>query len=57
MDWLNAILQAISSVGFPIVAAGAMFYLNYKTTAAINDLSKTVALNTEAINDLKEKIK
>lgn len=57
MQYIQVFINAISSVGFPIVACGAMFYLNYKTTQAINDLSKTVALNTEAINDLRDKIK
>lgn len=40
MDW-NAALQAIGSVGFPIVACCALFYLyNQTITVLTNTLSK-----------------
>lgn len=43
---LNEVLQAISTVGFPIVACIALYYQNIKTTKALSDL-------TGAINELK----
>ena len=43
---INDVLQAISTVGFPIVACIALYYQNLKTTKALTDL-------TGAINELK----
>ena len=43
---LNEMLQAISTVGFPIAACVALYYQNLKTTKAIGDL-------TGAITELK----
>ena len=43
---INAILQAISTVGFPIVACGALFYLYNKTitklTVTLEKMDKTL---------------
>lgn len=33
---MNEIVTVIQGVGFPIVAAGAMFWSNYKTNQTIN---------------------
>ncbi len=50
------VLTAISSVGFPIVACCAMFYLCYKTMNILNNNNQALENNTEAIKELKEKI-
>ena len=65
MDEIQAITQVISSVGFPIVACGALFWMINNTmaklTTAITDLSHglTTAINEltrslEATNDTSE---
>ena len=59
MDWQN-ILTAISSVGFPIVAAIALFYVNEKNAERhqeeMTKLSETLAQNTLAIQTLGQKL-
>lgn len=47
-------VQMISSVGFPIASAVAMFYLVFKL---ITPLKTAVDNNTKAINDLKDELK
>ena len=55
MDF-NTILQAVSSVGFPIVACGVLFYQNNKLTETITNLKDTIADNTTAIRILLNEI-
>ena len=47
MDEIQIITQAIGSVGFPIVACGALFWMINTTmkelTGAITELSKSIA--------------
>lgn len=47
MDEIQVITQAIGSVGFPIVACGALFWMINTTmkelTGAITELSKSIA--------------
>lgn len=45
MDY-NAIMQAISTVGFPIVCCGVLFYQNDKLRTTIDSLKDTIAENT-----------
>ena len=49
MDF-NALIQAISTVGFPIVCCGVLFYQN-------NNLRATIEENTKALITLTEYIK
>jgi len=57
MDF-NTIMQAVSAVGFPIVACGVLFYQNSKLTETIGDLKNTLTENTTIlktlVNDKKE---
>ena len=57
MDF-NTIMQAVSAVGFPIVACGVLFYQNSKLTETIGDLKNTLSENTTIfktlVNDKKE---
>lgn len=57
MDF-NTIMQAVSAVGFPIVACGVLFYQNSKLTETISDLKNTLTENTTIlktlVNDKKE---
>ena len=59
---ITEITQLIGSLGFPIVSCGALFWRMIKSdkqhevetqkwTAAINDLSKTLAVLTTKIGD------
>lgn len=54
MDY-NAIMQAISTVGFPIVCCGVLFYQNDKLRATIDDLKDTLTENTAIIKLLAAK--
>lgn len=51
MDY-NVAMQAISTVGFPIVCCGVLFYQNSKLNATINELSKTLVENTTILKQL-----
>lgn len=53
MNDINAILTAISTVGFPIVCAGAMWYTHVKT---MKEMDETIERNTLAIQRLLDKL-
>ena len=59
MDF-NSILTAIGSVGFPIVACCALFYLYDKTisklTATLDKMDKTLDKVFDKIDDLEKKV-
>lgn len=50
---VNAIMQAISTVGFPIVACGALFYLYNKT---ITKLTVTLEKMDRTLDAMQHKI-
>lgn len=54
MDY-NAIMQAISTVGFPIVCCGVLFYQNDKLRQTIDSLKDTIAENTIYLKTLTRK--
>lgn len=55
----NDILTAISTVGFPIVACGGLFYLYDKTikelTIVLNKIDNTNQMILEFVKDNKDK--
>lgn len=51
MDY-NAIMQAISTVGFPIVCCGVLFYQNDKLRETIDSLKDTINENTMYLKTL-----
>ena len=55
------IAQLITTVGFPIVAAGALFWYVYKLQEShreeINSMRSTIESNTNILIELKELIK
>lgn len=51
MDF-NALMQAVSTVGFPIVCCGVLFYQNSKLTETISDLKSTLVENTTLLKTL-----
>lgn len=59
MDF-NSVLTAIGSVGFPIVACCALFYLYDKTisklTATLDKMDKTLDKVFDKIDDLEKKV-
>lgn len=53
----DVILQAISTVGFPIVCCGCLFWQNNKLSETIGKLQVTLAENTLILKQLSEKLK
>lgn len=57
---MNEINTLISSLGFPIVACGALFWLNLKTsdtyTKTISEMRKTIEDNTRMIQSFLDKM-
>ena len=55
---INAVMQAVTTVGFPIVACAALYYLVTNTiakvTEALNDINKTLIIVTERLDKLEE---
>ena len=51
MDY-NVFLQAVSSVGFPIVCCGVLFVQNNKLNSTLADLKVTLTENTTLIKSL-----
>jgi hypothetical protein len=56
MDF-NSIMQAVSTVGFPIVCCGVLFYQNNKLTQTINDLKVTLVENTTILKTITNHLK
>ena len=58
---MDELLQAISMVGFPIVAYGGMFWymikLNDSHKEEIKALQSSLDLNTQVLSELKEVVK
>jgi len=58
---VNVILQAVSTVGFPICACGALFWMINKQDEShkqeINSLRSVLEANTQALTELKDMIK
>ena len=54
---INVIMQAVSSVGFPIVCCGILFYQNDKLTKTIGELKDTLTENTTILKMLSSKMK
>lgn len=56
MDF-NSIMQAVSTVGFPIVCCGVLFYQNNKLTETINELKVTLVENTTILKTITSHLK
>ena len=58
---VNVWLQAISTVGFPICACGALFWMVNKQDEShkeeINSLRQVLEANTQALTELRDMIK
>ena len=54
MDY-NALMQAISTVGFPIVCCVVLFYQNDKLRTTIDSLKDTISENTIYLKTLTRK--
>lgn len=52
---INNLMQAISTVGFPIVCCGVLFYQNDKLRQTIDSLKDTIAENTIYLKSLTRK--
>lgn len=56
MDF-NVLMQAVSTVGFPIVCCGVLFYQNSKLTQTIAELKTTLTENTTMLKILVDAMK
>ena len=60
MEWMNSVVQLITNVGFPIVAAGAMFWKVNKQDEQhkeeMDGVKKALENNTNAITALIENL-
>lgn len=52
---VNILIQAISTVGFPIAACCVMFMQNNKLQDTLKDISVTMQKMADAIDDLEKK--
>lgn len=57
---LTTVIDLINSVGFPIVACGALFWMNVTSLKQqrliLNELTKTVEHNTQTMKELNYQI-
>lgn len=60
MEWIDTLTQLIGTIGFPIVAAGAMFWKVNKQDeqhkSEMDNVTKAIENNTNAITALTEKL-
>lgn len=60
MEWIEVITQLVGTIGFPIVAAGAMFWKVNKQDEQhkieMDNVTKAVENNTNALTALIEKL-
>lgn len=53
---LEILTNLIGSVGFPIAACCVMFYQNSKLQSTLNELTKTLVLMSERIENIEDSI-
>lgn len=53
---LETLINAVGSVGFPIVCCFIMFRQNEELQKTLNEISKTMTLLSERIKDIETKI-
>ena len=54
---VDTIMHAVSTVGFPIVCCGVLFYQNNKLTETIGELKDTLTENTTMLKILTSRMK
>lgn len=54
---MDTIMSAVSTVGFPIVCCGVLFYQNNKLTETIGELKETLTENTTMLKILTSRMK
>ena len=54
---LNAVMSAISTVGFPIVCCGVLFYQNNKLSETLGELKDTLTENATMLKIITSKMK
>lgn len=54
---IELFLQAVSTVGFPIVACAFMWVQNDKMQKTLSELTSTLTLMSERIKDVEEELK
>lgn len=52
---VNILIQAVSTVGFPIAACCVMFMQNNKLQDTLKDISVTMQKMADAIDDMEKK--
>lgn len=57
MDTYTVLINAIGSLGFPIVACCVMFYQNSNLQKTLTDLSNTLTSMNERLSDVETAVK
>ena len=56
MDYVEIIVKLISNLGFPIVCCIVLFIQNNNFSKALNELSTTLQLMNERLEDIEQKV-
>ena len=56
MDYVEIIVKLISNLGFPIVCCIVLFVQNNNFSKALNELSTTLKLMNERLEDIEQKV-
>ena len=54
---IQVLASLVSSIGFPIVACGVMFYQNSKMQETLNQLTVTLSTMNERLSDVEYAVK
>lgn len=56
MDSIDVIVKLISNLGFPIACCVVLFIQNNSFSKALNELSTTLKLMNERLEDIEQKV-
>ena len=56
MDYVEVLIKLISNLGFPIVCCIVLFVQNNNFSKALNELSTTLKLMNERLEDIEQKV-
>lgn len=56
MEYIDVIIKLISNLGFPIVCCIVLFVQNNNFSKALNELSTTLQLMNERLEDIEQKV-
>lgn len=56
MDYIDTIIKLISNLGFPIVCCIVLFVQNNNFSKALNELTTTLQVMSERLEDIEKKV-